>query len=515
MLFHRAGLFCLLLGVAFSSVANAASSPNGTTVPPASQIVDSGGNVWTLASSDPLENGNYTAASGFNQLLFYNGSVYGYASSGSWSQWYVFSSGGWADVAGYPEGSTGAATSHLDQSIPSSLFGVQTQGPSDWPTVSFGVLGKGSNVSWPAVQTSRGAYNWSILDGYVAAAQAHGVPLIYSFEGVPGWAIAGSSTATCQTLSTGLLSCPQAPNNLADWTNFISALVARYCPSGVPSIQYYELWNEPYNVYGSNLVQLSPASLATMTHAAYGIIRSNCPAAQIMTPSMATLAGTTYYTSYAQAYFSALGPVGTDPADIAAVHIYTYNQSVDTPEDLLPGGTLNNPTATNIINTYVAGKPIWNTEGSWFYDSTGLFASDSLHAAFIARWYILHWAAGYSHANWYQWDEDQIGTLCESSSGPCTPIPIPVAAYQQTYNWLVGTTMYNGCAVASNGVTWTCPLSGAGSYTGLIVWDTAGNESYTPPSPSLYTRYWDLSGNVTSYSGGAVTVGVAPILFEN
>ena len=33
---------------------------------------------------------------------------------------------------------------------------------------------------------------------------------------------------------------------------------------------------------------------------------------------------------------------------------------------------------------------------------TGFLLSDSLHAAFIARWYILHWAAGYSQANWYR-----------------------------------------------------------------------------------------------------------------
>ena len=75
--------------------------------------------------------------------------------------------------------------------------------------------------------------------------------------------------------------------------------------------------------------------------------------------------------------------------------------------------------------------------------------------------------------------------------------------------------MYNGCSVASDGVTWSCQLAGSNGYSGLIVWDTAGNESFTPPTPSMYTDYRDLSGNVTRYSGGAVTVGIKPILFEN
>jgi hypothetical protein len=178
----------------------------------------------------------------------------------------------------------------------------------------------------------------------------------------------------------------------------------------------------------------------------------------------------------------------------------------------MPGGSLNNPTTTSIINTYVPGKPIWNTEGSWWYDSSGPFASTALHAAFVARWYIMHWAAGYSSANWYAWDHPTIGTLCTTTS-PCTPVSAPSTAYRQTYGWLVGKTMHNGCSVA--GSTWTCALSGPGGYTGLIVWDTAGYESYTPPNASQYSQRRDLSGNVTSYSGGSVTVGVAPILFEN
>ena len=335
MWFFRAIWFCLVLGVAFSNGANAAS-PSDTTIPPASEIIDSAGNVWTLVNSYPLENGNSTAASGFSELLFYNGNIYGYARSGNWSQWYGFASGGWANVSGNPSG--GGPTSPTSSIPPASqlidsdgnvwtlvnsdplengkstaasgfsellvyngnIYGYASSGNwsqwylfasgagptsrqsangtdgtdgtvhgtsrssdtgvlvwdpdarrDDWPTVSFGVLGKGSGVTWPFLETSRGAYNWSTLDGYVAAAQAHGIPMIYSFEGVPGWAIAASSTATCGTLYNGALSCPTPPDNIADWTNFVTALVTRYCPAGVPGIQYYELWNEPYDVYGT------------------------------------------------------------------------------------------------------------------------------------------------------------------------------------------------------------------------------------------------------------------------
>ena len=113
------------------------------------------GNVRTLANAYPVENGGRAAGSGFSLVLSYNGSIYAYARSGSWRQWYIFASGGWLQVAGDRRGST----SRLDQPIPSSLFGVQTHG--NWPTVPFGVLGKGSDTAWPYIESSRGNRNWS------------------------------------------------------------------------------------------------------------------------------------------------------------------------------------------------------------------------------------------------------------------------------------------------------------------------------------------------------------------
>src|ERR1700719_2108106 len=86
-------LTCFFLFGATQPV-RAATSPSGTTIPPASQIVDASGNVWTLVSGYPLENAQYTAASGISLLLYYNGSMYAYANSGRWSQWYIYTSGG-------------------------------------------------------------------------------------------------------------------------------------------------------------------------------------------------------------------------------------------------------------------------------------------------------------------------------------------------------------------------------------------------------------------------------------
>ena len=53
---------------------------------------------------------------------------------------------------------------------------------------------------------------------------------------------------------------------------------------------------------------------------------------------------------------------------------------------------------------------------------------------------------------------------------------------------------------AADGVTYTCGLTGLNRYQGLLVWNTAGNGSYTPPGSgplsANYTQKRDLAGNV-------------------
>ena len=61
------------------------TSPSGTTIPAATQIVDTPGNVWTVVSGEIFVNGvPQTATHGVLQLLFYGGSVWQQTSLGWW-----------------------------------------------------------------------------------------------------------------------------------------------------------------------------------------------------------------------------------------------------------------------------------------------------------------------------------------------------------------------------------------------------------------------------------------------
>ena len=62
------------------------SSVNGTTIPSAAQIIDSGGNVWTV-SGGVFENGTSVTAAPVTLLMYDNDSVYEEDTAGNWWLW--------------------------------------------------------------------------------------------------------------------------------------------------------------------------------------------------------------------------------------------------------------------------------------------------------------------------------------------------------------------------------------------------------------------------------------------
>ena len=80
------------------------ASPEGTLVPPASQIVDAQGAVWTLGGSAILRNGLSAAGGSGVNLLWSGGSIYALGShGGSWWRWL---GAGWTNVGTAHPGGT-------------------------------------------------------------------------------------------------------------------------------------------------------------------------------------------------------------------------------------------------------------------------------------------------------------------------------------------------------------------------------------------------------------------------
>src|SRR6266849_5043471 len=205
--------------------------------------------------------------------------------------------------------------------IPSTLFGMHTSGSARWPGTPVGALGKGTCEGWANEEPTRGVFNWSITDGFVAAARDHGV----THFAVPGWLPQWAenpayATGVCQTQTYcgGFTACRRMPL-LADWDAYITARLQRYKSTGVQAgcsssnpqchgvIQLWELWNEPNTIY----TDISVANVVILTKHEYDIIRSIDPNALIISPS-----GDSHYMDK---YWAAGGERGVD---IITFHSY-------------------------------------------------------------------------------------------------------------------------------------------------------------------------------------------------
>lgn len=131
-----------------------------------------------------------------------------------------------------------------------------------------------NGVSWPAIETSRGTYNWSGIDHYTNA----GGNFLYTFLKVPAWANSSgepymapsdvSTSAECQGVLAGTYTTD------CQYKEFVTAFMQHICPtSSTCKIRNFEAWNEfSSNGYWDDTWQ----RLATMSEDADRIVKAYC-----------------------------------------------------------------------------------------------------------------------------------------------------------------------------------------------------------------------------------------------
>jgi polysaccharide biosynthesis protein PslG len=152
-------------------------------------------------------------------------------------------------------------------------------------------------------------------------------------------------------------------------------------------------------------------------------------------------------------------------------------------------------------------KPVWDTEAGWGMTS-GLPDPD-LQAAFLAKFYILHWSAGVERFYWYAYDNDVWGTLWDGKNG----LHKAGIAYQEVHKWLTGATMASPCTTER--ALWTCDLTRENGYRARVLWTAkAATPSTSVALPNFFQQYRDLDGNMHEITAGRVQVSNKPILAE-
>ena len=371
------------------------------------------------------------------------------------------------------------------QQIPRSFFGMHIHhagGTTPWPAVPMAEWRLwDAYVAWPNLEPVKGQWRFDTLDKYITLAAEHNVGLVLPLGLSPAWASARPNEKS--VYQPGFAA---EPKNLEDWRVYVNT-VAHHCKG---RIYAYEVWNEP------NLKQFWTGTVDQMlvlTREAFQIIRSVDPQALIVSPSATQEKGTEWLAEF-------LSKGGGDFVDVIGYHFYVAPQ---TPEATVP---LVLKVKRILAQHGAASKPIWNTETGWFMPKP--FPSEELAAAYLARAYLVNWAAGVQRLYWYSWDNHGWVTLETTEKDNQTLRPAG-NAYAEIFRWLSGARILS-CATDKE-QTWTCELERDGEPQ-WIVWNVIATKKFVPPRSWQAKNITPLLGEPYLLTNSVFDVGLAPVL---
>jgi hypothetical protein len=380
----------------------------------------------------------------------------------------------------------------LSRTIPPTFFGMHIHNsvyPSrnglvtPWPNVSVPTWRLwDSQVRWPDIEPTRGQWRFDLLDKYLALAEAHHTEVLLPLAVTPQWASSQPDVKNGWQ-AAGLTA---APTNIDDWRTFVKQ-VATHCKGRVHA---YEIWNEP------NLKQYwigNTEELVALTREAHDVIKAIDPTAVIVSPSATTNGGISWLAEF-------LHKGGSQYVDVVGYHLYVFPQP---PEAIV--GLIQRVKQTMLSNG-AGDKPLWCTEVGWVEPKP--FPAEDLAAAYLARVYILSWAAGVDRLYWYAWDNHEGVSLQTTAPDSRTQKPAGLA-YAIIQQWLSGARM-DWCERTGDD-TWSCKLDRNGAPQ-WIVWNSSREIAFRVPPLWHVIGATELLGQFRAASGSSVDISPMPQL---
>jgi hypothetical protein len=372
--------------------------------------------------------------------------------------------------------------------VPASYFGLHIHHldnpiPTPWPSMPVPAWRLwDAGVNWPDLEPNQGQWQFERLDRYVSLAQQHGTSILLPLGGSPTWA-----SARPRLPSNYQPGFTAEPANLDDWRRFVKTVVSRY----EARIQAYEIWNEP------NLTDFwsgTTDQMLALTKEASQIIHTVDPHAIVVSPSATAAYGIPWLAEF-------LKKGGGQFVDVIGYHLYVDPHTLS-PEDMLP---LIQKVQRTMSENNLGNTPLWNTESGWLTPKR--FDSEEVAAGFLARAYILAWAAGVQRFYWYAWDNRSLAIVTyKEDAHTITPAGY---AYKVMEQWLVGARM-DGCTESADH-TWTCQLNRSGKKE-WIVWNPQANHKFDVPGAWHVTNVTPLLHDRHSLNESSIDIGPAPML---
>ena len=390
-----------------------------------------------------------------------------------------------------PTTTTSDAPVEVVDGVPATLVGMHIEGAEGgaWAAAPFGALRMWDNgTAWSQIELAKGEFKWSNIDGLIENATSKGMTDIMMVLGTtPEWAAKEINDADYPQPGAA-----SAPANMADWDDWVTAVVDRYADS----FTSYQIWNEA-NL--KNFFNGTPAEMADMTKRAYDIIKAKNPEALVVAPSPSTRL-TRSFNKFFPAYLEELGKLDW-PVDVFAIHTYPEADG-----DPVARGALIKAAQQVLTASGAPELPLWDTELNYGLAGPGDLPKQDIEGAdaagFVVRTYIDDLRYGIDRSYWYIW-----------SLGPYDLLGIqafPGSDGEQGFfaidNWVVGAS-YDGCEESGNSVI--CDFSAAGS-SWIVAWAQTGEAPYTTPENSQLVC--DPLANCQEAAGGSeITLSEVPV----
>ena len=390
-----------------------------------------------------------------------------------------------------PTTTTSDAPVEVVDGVPATLVGMHIEGAEGgaWAAAPFGALRMWDNgTAWSQIELAKGEFKWSNIDGLIENATSKGMTDIMMVLGTtPEWAAKEINDSDYPQPGAA-----SAPANMADWDDWVTAVVDRYADS----FTSYQIWNEA-NL--KNFFNGTPAEMADMTKRAYDIIKAKNPEALVVAPSPSTRL-TRSFNKFFPAYLEELGKLDW-PVDVFAIHTYPEADG-----DPVARGALIKAAQQVLTASGAPELPLWDTELNYGLAGPGDLPKQDIEGAdaagFVVRTYIDDLRYGIDRSYWYIW-----------SLGPYDLLGIqafPGSDGEQGFfaidNWVVGAS-YDGCQESGNSVI--CNFSDTGS-SWIVAWAQTGEAPYTTPENSQLVC--DPLANCQEAAGGSeITLSEVPV----
>ncbi len=351
-----------------------------------------------------------------------------------------------------------------------------------WPATPF-YGWRAWHALWYDVEPQKGVWKWDNLDKLVSMNQQHNSEIMLMFSYSPPWASQKPNQPADWKNGTA------GPVSMDDWRDYVRTVGTRY----KGKIHVYEMWNEPDR---PRAWQGDVDTMVQMVAEASKILKGIDPTVTIVSPSCTHPNGNQWLDQF-------LSKGGGDYVDVIGYHFYTGRVGgMDPPEAVVP--LIQN--VKNILAKHNIQKPLWNTEEGWLGPTP---YPDDQQAGYVARAYVLNWAAGVQRFYWFQWDV-HTGAAVEMvhRDNSITPAGNAFITIQQ---WMTGWTLHR--CLTSDNHNWVCELEQNGNWK-YIVWSPDGEKGFRLAKNWKVSQVTHLDGTTSQISGDSVSIGGQPVLIQ-